>query len=179
VYVYTWGKRRRKNMYRRIDDFIAEWRQESAGTVKILRALTDESLTRKVDPEGRTLGFIAWHLVLTLGEMGNRAGLAVEAPPENVPEPQHAAEILEAYRAAAASLGEMVGKTWDDGALEEEMDMYGQPWKKGFILNTVILHEVHHRGQMTVLMRQAGLPVPGVCGPSREEWCAYGMEPQK
>jgi uncharacterized damage-inducible protein DinB len=39
-------------------------------------------------------------------------------------------------------------------------------------------HEIHHRGQMTVLMRQAGLKVPGVYGPSREEWTAYGMPPQ-
>ena len=32
---------------------------------------------------------------------------------------------------------------------------------------------------MTVLMRQTGLPVPGVYGPSLEEWEAYGMPPQK
>jgi hypothetical protein len=30
---------------------------------------------------------------------------------------------------------------------------------------------------MTVLMRQAGLKVPGVYGPAREEWAAYGMPP--
>lgn len=35
--------------------------------------------------------------------------------------------------------------------------------------------ETHHLGQMTVLMRQAGLNVPGVYGPSKEEWTAYGM----
>jgi hypothetical protein len=26
-------------------------------------------------------------------------------------------------------------------------------------------------------LRQAGLQVPGVYGPSREEWTAYGMQP--
>ncbi|MBI2416475.1 MAG: hypothetical protein HYV28_00920 [Ignavibacteriales bacterium] len=31
---------------------------------------------------------------------------------------------------------------------------------------------------MTVLMRQAGLKVPGAYGPSREEWAAYGMPAQ-
>jgi hypothetical protein len=29
-----------------------------------------------------------------------------------------------------------------------------------------------------VLMRQAGLNVPGVYGPSREEWTAYNMPTQ-
>jgi len=41
------------------------------------------------------------------------------------------------------------------------------------------LHQTHHRAQMTVLMRQAGLKVPGVYGPSREEWSQMGMPPHK
>jgi uncharacterized damage-inducible protein DinB len=32
---------------------------------------------------------------------------------------------------------------------------------------------------MTVLMRQAGLPVPGLYGPSKEEWAAMGMSPME
>jgi uncharacterized damage-inducible protein DinB len=31
---------------------------------------------------------------------------------------------------------------------------------------------------MTVLMRQAGIKVPGVYGPAKEEWAAYGMPVQ-
>ena len=33
---------------------------------------------------------------------------------------------------------------------------------------TLINHQNHHRGQMTVLMRQAGLTVPGVYGPAKK-----------
>jgi uncharacterized damage-inducible protein DinB len=40
----------------------------------------------------------------------------------------------------------------------------------------IIKHIIHHRGQMTVLMRQAGLKVPGVYGPAREEWEKIGLE---
>jgi len=29
---------------------------------------------------------------------------------------------------------------------------------------------------MTVLMRQGGLKVPGVFGPTKEEWSQYGMQ---
>ena len=46
--------------------------------------------------------------------------------------------------------------------------MYGQKWKKKFTLQALILHEIHHRGQITVLMRQAGLRVPGSYGPAKE-----------
>ncbi|HUP13723.1 MAG TPA: DinB family protein, partial [Niastella sp.] len=63
---------------------------------------------------------------------------------------------------------------WDDGMLEEENNLYGDPWKKGFSLWVLLIHQTHHRGQMTVLMRMTGLKVPGIYGPSKEEWEAWG-----
>jgi uncharacterized damage-inducible protein DinB len=36
----------------------------------------------------------------------------------------------------------------------------------------LVRHLIHHRGQLIVLMREAGLIVPGVYGPSREETAA-------
>jgi uncharacterized damage-inducible protein DinB len=166
-------------MYRTIDDFLADWSRESEGTFKLFSALTDESLSRKVSPEGRTLGFIAWHIVLSLGEMGARAGLAFDGPPEDAPEPARAADIAKTYGRTAAALLDAVKAAWTDASLDEEVNMYGEMWKKGFILSVLVRHEVHHRGQMTVLMRQAGLRVPGLCGPSREEWAQFGMPTQK
>ena len=53
--------------------------------------------------------------------------------------------------------------------------MYGMTWKRGTTLSLLINHQAHHRGQMTVLMRQAGVPVVGVYGPAKEEWKAAGM----
>lgn len=52
-------------------------------------------------------------------------------------------------------------------------------WRRGSTLGRLLVHQTHHRGQMTVLMRQAGLTVPGVYGPAREEWAAFGMPPQE
>ncbi len=54
---------------------------------------------------------------------------------------------------------------------------YGERWKNGFTLEVLLRHEIHHRGRMTVLMRQAGLKVPGVYGPAMEEWEAFGAQP--
>jgi len=59
--------------------------------------------------------------------------------------------------------------------LLETDNMYGETWPRGVTLFALIAHQAHHRGQMTVLMRQAGLTVPGVYGPSSEEWQAHGM----
>jgi uncharacterized damage-inducible protein DinB len=55
--------------------------------------------------------------------------------------------------------------------------MYGEDWLNGLTLRILISHEIHHRGQMTVVMRQAGLRVPDIYGPTRDQWQEWGMEP--
>lgn len=55
-----------------------------------------------------------------------------------------------------------------------EDEMYGEKWPRGQSARILIDHQIHHRGQLTVVMRQAGLQVPGVYGPSKEEWAGYG-----
>ncbi len=164
-------------MFRRLADFEKTWEYESEATLKLLRALTDGSLAQAVGPQGRTLGRLAWHVTQTIGEMMRRTGLEVQAPEEDAPVPAHAAEIAAAYEKAAASLDEEIRLDWSDKSLESEDDMYGQRWKRGETLRALVAHQAHHRGQMTVLMRQAGLAVPGVYGPAREEWAGMGMEP--
>lgn len=166
-------------MFRAVEDFLRGWAYETEATVKVFEQLTDESLDQKVSKEGRSLGRIAWHIVQTLPEMGNRTGLGVVGPRESDPTPASAREIRDRFKEAADSLADQVGVRWADGDLEVEDDMYGQRWRRGQTLAALVNHQIHHRGQMTVLMRQAGLKVPGVYGPAKEEWAEYGMLPQE
>lgn len=162
-------------MFRTIADFKDTWHGESQATLKLLRLLSDASLAQPVSPEGRTLGRLAWHVTLSVGEMMSRTGLSLDGPAEDAPVPAQAGAIAEAYERAARSLANAVDRAWTDETLEAEDDMYGQKWTRGRTLSVLVLHQAHHRGQMTVLMRQAGLVVPGICGPAREEWAAFGM----
>lgn len=166
-------------MFRTVADFTRAWQGESANTLKMMQALTDASLAQKVSPEGRSLGRLAWHIVQTLGEMGGHAGLTIDGANEKTPQPASAAAIAGAYQQGAAALGNAVIAAWKDADLPVEIDMYGEKWTRAMTLRALIQHEVHHRGQMTVLMRQAGLMVPGIYGPAREEWAAYGMPTQE
>jgi len=165
-------------MYRKIADFLADFAQENQATQKLLGVITDAALTQRVTPEGRSLGRLAWHLVGTLAEMPASAGLATDPTLAEAPQPERAADISAAYGRAAADVATAVTKGWSDGDLDGEISLYGQTWKRGKVLAALILHEAHHRGQMTVLMRQAGLRVPGVYGPAKEEWSTYGMPAQ-
>lgn len=161
-------------MYRSIEDFQTDWGFEAEKTLNVFRALTEESLAQKVTEDGRSLGFIAWHVTVTLGEMLGQAGIKIDSPATTGEVPA-LAEILSTYEKGAKLVSEEVGKAWKDEELSDEIPMYGMSWKKGLTLHALIAHQIHHRGQMTVLMRQAGLRVPGVYGPAREEWVEYGM----
>lgn len=164
-------------MFRKIDDFVAEWEDERKGTLQILRSLTDESLAQAIVPGGRTLGFLAWHLTAAIPEMLGRTGLQLEGPEQSADVPASAAAIADEYERASASVISDIRTRWKDEDLTEIVEMYGQKWARGLALEIFMRHEAHHRGQMTVLMRQAGLPLHGLYGPSQEEWVAMGMQP--
>ena len=162
-----------------IKDFEIQWTQEFDKTQKILKHISGSSLSQAVVPGGRTLGRLAWHLVTTISEMMTRTGLTIAGPGVETPVPASASEIYEAYNSAGMSVLNEVKSKWTDSSLEITDEMYGQVWKRGTTLIALIFHQIHHRGQMTVLMRQAGLRVPGIYGPAREEWALWGMEPME
>jgi len=163
-------------VFKSLNEFFRDWEYESQSTIKMLSYLTDESLKQKVTPEGRSLGFLGWHLIETLSEMPGRTGLKIFSPDLNHYNTASADHISECYKNASDSLVENLKDNWNDETLLREDDMYGEKWKRGFTLFCLITHQTHHRGQMTVLMRQAGLQVNGVYGPSKEEWLAFGMQ---
>jgi uncharacterized damage-inducible protein DinB len=162
-------------MYLTIQNFINDWKYENEATLKIFKNLTDASLIQQVTPNSRSLGFLAWHIAISLGEMGEKAGLKVNAPPEHSSAPINASDIVAAYEKAGASVVSEVEEKWNNAMLLELIDMYGEKWTRAATLGSLVKHQIHHRAQMTVLMRQAGLIVPGVYRPSREEWSQFGM----
>jgi uncharacterized damage-inducible protein DinB len=163
------------SLIKSVNDFLEAWKYESSATVKVFNNLTDESLKQKVTPEGRSLGFLAWHITQTIGEMMSKTGLDFPGFEEHALAPASAIEIKNQYEKLSAMMVEQVEKNWKDEMLQDEINMYGQMWKRADVLASLNAHQAHHRAQMTVLMRQAGLRVPGVYGPSKEEWAEFGM----
>jgi uncharacterized damage-inducible protein DinB len=106
--------------------------------------------------------------------MMSLTGLPLKHLPEKPP--AKASEILDAYKGASAAFVAALSSKWKDADLAVEDPMYGEKWPRGMTLAGLVHHQVHHRGQMTVLMRQAGLKVPGIYGPAREEWSNMGMK---
>lgn len=166
-------------MYRSINDFLDDWKYESESTLKVLNNINDEKKNQKVTSDGRSLGYLAWHITQSLPEIMHRIGLKFETYKDQGPEPAKFSEVISFYKLYSDLILNQVKENWTDETLMQETNMYGATWKMGKVLAMLIIHQAHHRAQMTVLMRQAGLQVPGVYGPSREEWASMGMEPQE
>lgn len=156
-------------MYRKVEDFVNDWENASAGTLNVLEAMTDESLEQAIVEGHNTLRWLGWHLTTAPGYFAGLLGLQLTSPGDAKKLPSTASEIADGYKKVSSELITQIQQQFTDDSLTEEVDQHGRPAARGAILRTLIDHQTHHRGQMTVLLRQAGLKVPGVMGPTKED----------
>jgi uncharacterized damage-inducible protein DinB len=167
-------------MFRRIDDFLEIWGDERTKTLETLRAVPTAKMGHSGTATSRSLGRLGWHLVESCVELPGHLGLAVDGPRVGEtgfiadPLPATMEEIAAAYALSSVSVAAKV-KEWSDADLETVDELYGQRWRRGFSLFVLVAHQTHHRAQMTVLMREAGLKPPALYGPTSEGWAVYGV----
>ena len=159
-------EKRGDRMYRAIEDFVEDWKASSAGTLNVFQAITDDKMGQAIVEGHNSLGWLAWHLTNASAMFGNLVGLSIEAPSQKDP-PSTMKEIIATYEKLAASIAREAAKL-EDQELLEEVEGIGGPAARGRLLRVLIDHQTHHRGQMTVLLRQAGLKVPPIMGPTKE-----------
>ena len=164
-------------MFRRIEDFLDMWKHETTFSLKLMDAIPDTALGQAVSSEHRDLRRLAWHITESAVEMPSGLGIQVAAfpgEPYKTAPPATMKEIRDTYASVAADVAAGAARL-NAMALAMTYPFYGMTWTGAFALQVCLLHQAHHRGQMTVLMRQAGLAVPGTFGPSKEEWGGWGM----
>lgn len=163
-------------MYVTISDFVEEWKREAGLTEQVLAGLTDASLSTRVYPEGRTLGRIAWHLTTNIPEYLAEFGLHIDQVDDAEHVPESARRIVDTFRHVSAAAQQAIRTQWSDDDLREVQLAFGRQETNAQIIMGLIKHIVHHRGQITVLMRQAGLKPFGVYGPPKEDWEKLGVK---
>ncbi|BDH61681.1 hypothetical protein MTP04_18110 [Lysinibacillus sp. PLM2] len=163
-------------MYVTIKDFLHEWNREALLTEKVLKDLTDESLKQKVYSEGRTLGRIAWHLTTTIPDYLAEFGLNIDELENKEKVPTSASDIYRIFKTISAVAAKTLEVQWTDDDLKKVQIAFGREESNAQILMGLIKHIIHHRGQITVLMRQAGIKPFGVYGPPKEDWVHLGVE---
>lgn len=153
---------------------------ELADTRKLLERLPDEQWGWTPHAKSWPLGKLGAHIANLLAwvEMsiaGDGFDLGADMPPP--PEPgnvagllalydEHAAKVRDAAaRATAASLAH----NW---TLRHGETVFFTMSRAAVTRRYAISHLVHHRGQLSVYLRQLGVPLPAIYGPTADEGMA-------
>lgn len=158
-----------------LSSFLEYWNSECKATDTLLRTIPEELLHRELISGYRSLARLAWHIVQSPKEMLALTGLTIDAPGKDTPVPETLDEIVAAHEKVWHAVEDCLLAEWSDSSLRLVDAMYGEKWTRSFTLGCLLLHLVHHRGQMTVLLRLGKAKVKGLYGPSKEEWANYGM----
>jgi uncharacterized damage-inducible protein DinB len=153
--------------------FLRIWDREAKTTVRVFRAFPEENLSVKPHERSRSIRDLAWQCVIDEGVIEKIIdGFSdLRKVPPSPPPPETMKEIVDAYEIAhrkasekmrlpATEFSKTVAVTMRGGSIELELaeTLWGN-----------LLDQVHHRGQLTIYLRQAGGKVPAIYGPSGDE----------
>ena len=152
--------------------FLGAWEREAEKTLRLMRALPPTQYDFRPDPNGRSLGELAWHLAEaeaypTFGIEIGRFDPA--AKPPNIERPRQVHALApgweQIHRDAVARIRKL--KPED---LDRSTPFFTGPTPiRELLWNGVLAHGIHDRGQLALLCRLAGGQVPDLYGPNREQ----------
>jgi uncharacterized damage-inducible protein DinB len=158
-----------------IDGMLQELEQEADTTRRVLERVPDAQLGWRPHKTARTLGELALHIATVPGAVAQLASQSpVQAPQFTDPSPRSAAELVPALNESIARARQILGgmddqtmnATWR--LMHGDRELLAIP-RAAILRNIMLNHWYHHRGQLTVYLRQLGVPIPSVYGPSADE----------
>jgi len=155
--------------------FLETWDREAGNTLKLLRALPKTEYDFRPDPDGRSLGELAWHLAegdayISYGI--ERGRFTREAKPPNIERPRTIDGLAPGYERVHGEAVARIRKLTPTD-LDRSIPFFDGPRSiRSLLWDAIAAHGIHHRGQLTLMCRLAGGRVPGLYGPNREETAA-------
>ncbi len=164
-------------MSHELQTFLDTWDTEAKSTVAMLRSLPVGQYDFRPDQGGRSMGELGWHLAEVDAYMTysiERGVFEMGAKPPGTERPKTVEELAPGYERIHADAVERVRKL-NPADLDRELVFFtGSPVTIRQILWTMLLHhQIHHRGQLSVLCRLAGGIAPAPYGPNREEMAKF------
>ena len=155
-----------------LERFVETWDRESGKTVKLLEGLPREGYDFRPDPQGRSLGELAWHLAEgeAYGSFGiERGGFSREARPPGIERPRTVQELAPGFERIHRDAVARVKKLKPEDLDRSITSFGGQPTTiREILVDFILLHGVHHRGQLAMMCRQSGGRPTALFGPTRE-----------
>jgi len=159
-----------------IDALLAELEQEAATTRVVLERIPEEHLSWRPHPKSMSLGQLALHIATVPGGVAEIAALpGLDEPPAFIqPAAQTASELVPVLEQSVARARTLLGGMDDRQAMEmwtlKSGDRTLMSMPRAALLRAIMLnHWYHHRGQLSVYLRQLNVPLPSIYGPSADE----------
>jgi uncharacterized damage-inducible protein DinB len=160
-------------MSKELQTFLDTWDEETKKTVAMLRSLPTDKYDFRPDAGGRSLGELAWHLAEAEAYMTygiERGVFEMGAKPPGIERPKKVEDLAPGFERVHADAVQRVRKLTPADLDREIVFFTGTPVTVRQILWTMLLnHEIHHRGQLSLMCRLAGGTAPAPYGPNREE----------
>lgn len=156
-----------------LQTFFLKWEHETKGTLSLLSSLPREHYDLRPDADGRSLGELAWHLAevdafVSLGVERREFKFAVKPP--NIERPRTVEALAPAFEIVHLDAVDRVKRLESANLNEEIRYADGTMWTISDLLwRKLLLHSIHHRGQLTLLCRLAGGIPPALFGRTREQ----------
>src|SRR6185295_13049114 len=158
-----------------IDGLLQELEQEAQTTKRVLERVPDAHLGWKPHAKSMTLGQLAMHIAIVPGGVAEAAAQPqIQVPGFPQPSPARASELVPMLEDSVKKARQVLG-TMDDAAmmatwrvLDGEREVLAMP-RIAFLRSIMLNHWYHHRGQLSVYLRQLNVPVPSIYGPSADE----------
>lgn len=159
-----------------LETFLSVWNREAEKTVSMLRALPEDAYDFRPDPTGRSLGELAWHLAEGDAYMSffvDNGKVDMGAKPPGIERPRTIAELAPGFERVHRDAVARIEKLRAEDLGRTMVFFDGSERRIGEILwEGIVFHLIHHRGQLSLLCRQANGVSPGMYGPNREEMAA-------
>ena len=158
-----------------IDGVLQELEHEARTTRRVLERVPGDRLAWRPHERARTLGQLSLHIANIPGAIAELSMRSpVQAPQFADPSPKSASELIPALDQSVGKAKKLLGGMNDATIMETWRLMLGDREllviPRMALLRTVMLnHWYHHRGQLSVYLRQLGLAVPSIYGPSADE----------
>ena len=159
-----------------IDGLLQELEAEAQTTRRVLERVPDDRLAWRPHEKARTLGELAMHVAIVPGGVAELFGgpSPAQAPQFADPRPKSASELIPALDESIAKAKKVLGGMDDVTLLapfrmmDGEREIFAVP-RVALLRSIMLNHWYHHRGQLTVYLRELGVPVPAIYGPSADE----------
>jgi uncharacterized damage-inducible protein DinB len=158
-----------------IQALIQELEQEAQTTRRVLERVPGDRLEWKPNPKSMSLGQLSLHVATIPGLVSDIARQSPFSFPKMVqPSAASSAELIPALNESVATAKANLLAIGDGGLtdvwrlVEGGREMMALP-VGGVVRSIMLNHWYHHRGQLSVYLRELGVPLPSIYGPSADE----------